>query len=183
MKKFTLAALLLAATAQAQEAPEVLIGEARAQTKGFAEELKLTLMAGMKADGPVAAISLCNTQAPALAEKHSKEGWQVGRTSEKLRNPDNAPDTWEQEVLTSFASQASAGVDIATLEAWTQDGDQFRYMKAIEVGGPCVVCHGQNLSPTVTSALDALYPQDNARGYLPGQLRGAFTLTYIPENH
>ena len=51
-------------------------------------------------------------------------------------------------------------------------------MKAIPVGGPCVACHGATLAEPVATKLDSLYPQDKARGYNPGELRGAFTLKY-----
>lgn len=181
MRILNAVALMFAASVTDVLADQVLVDEARTQTMAFAKELKLTLMAGMKADGPVAAIALCHTEASAIASHHSEGEWQVGRTSDKLRNPANAPDDWESEVLESFAEQAAAGVDIATLEAVSEtDGGHLRYMKAIAVGGPCVVCHGQSLSPEVASAIDALYPDDRARGYLPGQLRGAFTLTYQP---
>ncbi|WP_300426792.1 DUF3365 domain-containing protein [uncultured Thalassolituus sp.] len=176
-------AILLPLWASAESVPPML-DEARIQTTAMAESLKLTLMAGMKADGPVAAISLCHTEAPAIAARFSEGGWTVGRTSEKLRNPANAPDDWEREVLKDFARQARQGIDISTLEASSESDDgEYRYMKAIAVGGPCVICHGQSLSPEVSSALSSLYPEDQARGYLPGQLRGAFTLIYRPQEH
>ena len=155
--------------------------EARAQTKAFAQGLKETLMQGMKSEGPLAAIQLCNTEAPDIAAAHSKDGWEVGRTSEKLRNPNNAPDAWESAVLNSFAQRAAAGEPLATMEASSREGGTFRYMKAIPVGGPCVVCHGEQLAEPVATRLSELYPEDNARGYQPGDLRGAFTLTYTFE--
>jgi len=40
----------------------------------------------------------------------------------------------------------------------------------------CLKCHGEDIDPKVAAKLDALYPQDNARGYKVGQVRGAFTL-------
>jgi len=166
--------------------PEPILKEARAQTKSFAQDLKSTLMKGMAAEGPIAAIRLCNTEAPDIAAAHSKKtsdasGWEVGRTSEKLRNPENAPDAWEAGVLASFAERAAAGEDLATMEATTREPGRFRYMKAIPVGGPCVVCHGDNLAEPVAAKLSELYPDDQARGYSPGELRGAFTLTYTFE--
>ena len=160
---------------------DYMVVEARAQTKAFAQGLKETLMQGMKSEGPLAAIQLCNTEAPDIAAAHSKDGWEVGRTSEKLRNPNNAPDEWESAVLESFAQRAAAGEPLATMEASSREGGTFRYMKAIPVGGPCVVCHGEQLAEPVATRLSELYPEDNARGYQPGDLRGAFTLTYTFE--
>jgi hypothetical protein len=41
---------------------------------------------------------------------------------------------------------------------------------------PCLMCHGDNIDPATAAKLDELYPQDQARGYTAGQVRGAFTL-------
>ena len=62
-----------------------------------------------------------------------------------------------------------------------QDGEKyFRFMKGIVMPPPdkmpCLKCHGEDIDPATSAALDQLYPQDNARGYKAGQVRGAFTL-------
>jgi len=53
----------------------------------------------------------------------------------------------------------------------------FRYMKAIPLGGVCSNCHGPVLKPEVVQKLDQYYPDDKARGFQVGDLRGAFTIT------
>ena len=55
---------------------------------------------------------------------------------------------------------------------------RFRYMKAIPTGGVCVACHGASLNPKVAAKLDSLYPGDKARGFKPGDIRGAFTVAW-----
>lgn len=130
----------------------------------------------------MAAIGNCNVQAPDIAEQVSRlNGWQVGRTSLKLRNSDNAPDAWESSTLKTFEQLKVKGANPKTLEAHgvTQgpEGRQFRYMKAIPTGGLCLQCHGSELAPDVASKLDQLYPNDKARNYQRGDIRGAFTLT------
>ena len=57
-------------------------------------------------------------------------------------------------------------------------GKVTRYMRAIGIAPMCVTCHGapENIPAGVKAALDAAYPHDAARGYSPGQLRGAFTV-------
>ena len=42
----------------------------------------------------------------------------------------------------------------------------------------CLACHGETLAEPVAQAIDRLYPEDQARGYQPGDLRGAFTITW-----
>ena len=56
----------------------------------------------------------------------------------------------------------------------------FRFMKGIDMPPldkmPCVKCHGEDIDPDTAALLDELYPQDKARGYRAGQVRGACTL-------
>ncbi|WP_221797634.1 Tll0287-like domain-containing protein [Oceanobacter mangrovi] len=171
-------ALGLAATTATAAEPDTaaLTMEARQQVKAFGGELLQTVQQGMKAGGPMAAIPLCNTEAPQIKARHSAGDWQVGRTSLKLRNPNNAPDSWELATLKSFDQRLAAGEDPMKIDASTLENGQFRYMKAIPAGAVCMNCHGQNLQADVSKKLSELYPADQAVGYLPGQLRGAFTL-------
>ena len=142
------------------------------------------LQAAMKAGGPVNAIGVCNKRASAIAADISrKHGWKIGRTSLKYRNPKNAPDAWETQVLQDFEKRKAAGEDPAKLEHYAvveQDGKQvFRYMKALPIpeGAPCLACHGQKLDPAVAAKLKELYPKDQATGFKTGDLRGAVTIT------
>ena len=52
----------------------------------------------------------------------------------------------------------------------------FRYMKAIPLFGVCVNCHGAKIKPQLSTRIYELYPDDKARGFNPGDLRGAFTV-------
>ena len=161
---------LAARTAASQEAIKSLAGTLKGQ-------LSLAIADG----GPVAAIEVCNLVAPEIAHAESvARGWRVGRTSLKLRNPANAPDAWEQAVLQAFEALKAAGADPKTLdhaEIVTADGRRaFRYMKAIVTMEVCTTCHGANVTPDIAAQLDALYPEDRARGYAVGDIRGAFTV-------
>jgi hypothetical protein len=160
--------------------------ESKAVVQQFFGKLKGELVSAMKSDGPVKAIEVCNTVAPAIAKAESdKHGWVVGRTSLKTRNPSNAPDAWETAVLKRFEERAAAGESPAKMtyfEVVEQDGKKaFRFMKAIGMPpldkAPCLKCHGENIEPAVAAKLDELYPNDMARGYKPGMIRGAFTIT------
>ena len=154
----------------------------RAAVQQFAGMLKGELQAGMKAGGPTQAIGVCRDKAPEIAAQISKEkGWDVGRTSLKTRNPANTPDAWEREVMNKFEARKAAGEDVKYLEHFEvveHDGKrEFRYMKAIPTQAMCLGCHGADLSPEVVKTLDRLYPEDKARGFAEGDLRGAFTIT------
>ena len=108
----------------------------------------------------------------------------IGRTSLKLRQPNNKPDEWELRQLQSFERREAAGENPANIEfgeyVTTGSKTMFRYMKAILTGEVCLNCHGGTLAPEVTAKLKQLYLQDVATGYKVGDLRGAFTITESP---
>lgn len=142
----------------------------------FASSLLATVQSNLQAGGAVQAIQACQLLAPELAKQASDEGWQVGRTSLKLRNQNNKPDEWEQQVLQEFAQAYQQGTAITQLKKSAIVAGQYRYIQAIEVKQPCLACHGQQIAPQVQTELQRLYPQDQAVGYSVGELRGAFTL-------
>jgi len=154
----------------------------RETAKEFMQTLKKELQTSMQEGGPVNAVSVCNLIAPAIANTYSvRHGWEVGRTSLKLRNPNNAPDAWERSVLEAFEERKLAGEAPAQMEFYEVvrvDGDrQLRYMKAIPVSGPCLACHGETPDSIVKTRIEKLYPLDQALGYREGDIRGAFTIT------
>jgi len=172
-----------AATPTAAAAPNPNLEPARALTKEFADTLKGELEAAMKSGGPIAAIGVCQERAPAIAAAISgRSGWEVGRVSLKPRNTKGGqPDAWERQVLTRFDERKAAGEPVETMAfaAVVEDNGtrQFRFMKAIPTGEVCLACHGGNLAPAVAATLDQAYPEDHARGYAVGDIRGAFSLT------
>jgi len=166
--------------APAQEPPPAWVDQARSGAGALGSQLRHELVAAMQAGGPVAAIEVCRIQAPAIAGKVSAEGMQVGRTALKVRNPGNAPDAWERRTLEGFQRRLAAGEDPAQIQAFVVRNDgQRRYghwMKAIPTQRPCTACHGSDLQPQVAEAIDAAYPDDRARGFAVGELRGAFSV-------
>lgn len=161
----------VAAAEDARHAQSVEVVERFQETLG--QRLKQVLTAG----GPVAAIAVCQREAPAIAARLSAEtGAQVGRTALRVRNPANQPDAYAHAVLERFDRAIRAGVE-RPLESFEvmRDG-QARYLKAIVTQPICLTCHGATIEPQVEQALARHYPDDRARGYAAGDLRGAFVV-------
>lgn len=176
------AMMLTPVTSMAEQTQEELLQESRQIIQKFAKGLKGELKAAMKKGGPVNAIEVCNTKAISLTEAASKEnGVNLSRTTLKLRNQDNAPEVWEKAVLEQFAERKSKGESPKKMEfseIIAVDGKkQFRYMKAMGIAKACLNCHGEKALPAVEEKLTKLYPDDKARGYKPGDIRGAIVLT------
>ena len=53
----------------------------------------------------------------------------------------------------------------------------YRFMKAIPTGPVCLACHGDKIDAAVEARIQELYPEDRARGFKAGDIRGAFTIT------
>jgi len=185
----TLIAVLLASSVHvlpaiaADTGTDAHVAEANTIIKDFMTNLKGELKSALKAEGPVGAIGVCQEAAPAVTrDVAAKHGWDVGRTALKLRNPDNAPDDWEREVLEAFVAQREAGADpkkLSVTRVVNRDGEAtFRYMKAIPLAQkPCATCHGTNVAPDLRAEILERYPEDKAVGFKPGEIRGAFTLS------
>lgn len=171
---------LAASTAPAADPAPDWVGEARTGAAALGGQLKQALQAAIAEGGPVAGIEVCSIRAPEIAENVSGKDREVGRTSLKVRNPDNAPDSWEARMLEDFERRLAAGEapgQIETFAVRRQGERRFgHWMKAIPTQGLCTACHGQDLQPEVAEAIDAAYPQDRARGFSVGDLRGAFSV-------
>ncbi len=178
-----IAASILLASALADESGDPQATEAKTLVKEFFSTLKGELQGAISSGGPVSAIQVCKERAPAIARTLSeKSGWEVGRTSLKLRNPAlNAPDAWEKQVLLKFEERKAGGEDVKTMgfaEVVESDGEKrYRFMKAIPTAELCLVCHGETIAPDLAAAIDKAYPDDQARGFSLGDIRGAFTLS------
>ena len=177
-------AVLISTSAWATQ-PDPLVMESRMAIKAFAGELKGELQSAMKAGGPVNAIGVCHTRAPEIAEAiNSKGKLNISRVSLKNRNTGNAPDAWQKAVLEEFESRITKGETADKIDhaatVNTANGKEFRYMKAIPTGDICLACHGGNISDDVKAKLDKLYPDDKARGFNKGNIRGAFYVS-IPQ--
>ena len=176
-KVFIVGLLSLVGSVQASEPLTELSQEAKSIIQPFAANLQSTLKQAMQASGPEGAILACNTEAPVLAQQASKNGWSVGRTSLKVRNPDNQPDAWKLATLQEFEQRKNSGEEPMSIAKAEIIEGEFRFMKAIPTLPTCVACHGSTLSDGVISRLSQLYPDDQATGFSVGDLRGAFTLS------
>lgn len=192
--------LLLAHIAGAAPLPSSSPGPAdwpersRALANQLMTELKSELEAALQAGGPVAAIEVCRTRAPAIAERLSRDsGAEVGRTALRVRNPANAPDEVERQVLQQFATELVAGRSLPPAappappasppEALfdtrgTGGAVEHRYMRAIPMQAQCLPCHGATLAPEIAATIRANYPEDAATGFEPGDLRGAVVVRW-----
>ncbi len=156
--------------------------KARELTHTYSEKLRSGLISALKDGGPVGAIGACNTLAPELNTTLSETStFDVERTALRVRNTENAPDSWELAVLEQFQGAIAKGSDPKTMETYdvvmTQEGQRlFRYMRPIMMREPCLMCHGPSVAADVKAEIAKYYSDDKAVGFNLGELRGAFSL-------
>jgi hypothetical protein len=139
------------------------------------QTLKEGLVAKMKADGPAAAAAFCAVQAQGMTDNASAEAT-VGRSSLRLRNPQNKGPAWVHGWLLAQGERPAEGVAGLSVIDELADGTRVaRVLKPIAVQPPCLNCHGaaEALNVDVKAVLAQHYPDDQATGYAIGDLRGA----------
>ncbi len=139
----------------------------------LATSLFQELSSAVQADGHAAAVSVCQDKAPGIAARVSQaRGLQVGRTSERLRNPGNAAPSWAIDHIGGEAA-----------EHFSVRGEgEMRALFPIMIAPVCLKCHGAPdvLAEGVASVLAERYATDRATGYVKGDLRGWFWLDATP---
>lgn len=153
--------------------------QAQAAISEFAGQLKQALQTAIKQGGPQAAVGVCQAKAPQIAaDLSAKTGFDISRTSLKVRNPANQPHAWQQTMLEDFEHHKQAGKPIGELAfvAVSDDGEQLRMMKAIGTEAVCLTCHGEDIDAGLQAEINRLYPADEATGFRQGDIRGAFSV-------
>ena len=140
---------------------------------GLQEAVLSELVRELARGGPSGAIKSCHLDANAAAARTARNAdVAVGRTSDRLRNPGNAPRPWAAPIVERYAGRRAAGIDGFAVDL----GDRVGVMRPITQRRLCTNCHGptDELDPRVRSELQARYPDDRAVGFKEGEVRGWF---------
>jgi hypothetical protein len=162
------------------------IHTAQSTAKSLGGALKDRLQGSLKTEGPVAALAVCTLEAkPITQSANSSAAVRVGRSSLRLRNPDNTAPKWVAEWLSAQGERKAEGLlphkGIGINEAGQSVG---QFLAPLAIQGPCLLCHGprEGLMPEVQAALTKDYPQDKATGYALGDLRGVIWAEALVED-
>lgn len=184
MKTLISITLLLAALPVLAQDIDALAAETKKTVLPVVPKVVSAMQEAVANKGVAEAIPVCKELAPALIkEKRQETGWDIRRVSLKTRNAERGtPDLWEARQLADFNIRAANGESAGALEKSeivSIDGlPVFRYMKALPVSEACLKCHGpaEGLDAGLKAKLTESYPNDQAKGYSIGQVRGALTV-------
>lgn len=155
---------------------EAALKKAEAAAMSLAKKLKGELKGSLDQGDHAAAVKVCSERAPEVgASVHEETGVKVGRSSLRLRNAKNAPPDWVATWLDAMGDRKAADAKPLRAVAEGPEGPVARIIKPLEVGGLCVLCHGEasGMSKELSAAIAERYPEDQATGYAVGDLRGA----------
>lgn len=143
--------------------------------QGAIGELKKTLSGrlqeAIKSGGHASGIEVCASEAGKLtADIAAKNGVEIGRSSLKLRNEQNAPRPWVKAYLSEVAGKPAKDVKPAVYDL----GDKLGVVEPLPTQALCVSCHGapEGIPAEVKQKLGERYPKDQATGFAEGDLRG-----------
>lgn len=134
------------------------------------------LMAAIKQGGVSEAVQYCNVAGLPLMDSLSQaHEVSIRRTSLKVRQPKDMPTVAEKKALDQYHAQFAAG---EVLKPFVENNT---FYAPILVSEACLKCHGQ-LGETLKledyDLIKQLYPEDEAIGYVAGDLRGIWSITF-----
>jgi hypothetical protein len=169
----------------AEEASRPAVPAPDAATLGRAQQAAATLGGGLMMaltgaldrGGPPAALSYCADSAQAVTARYAGEGLTVRRTSVRVRNPANRPDSVERRILERLAALHTEGrlpPEYVEVLPAPEGGWVLQLAKPVILMEKCLTCHGssEQLGGDVRQVLAARYPADSATGYRAGDFRG-----------
>jgi len=180
--------LLLNCSDKEIEVTEEQKEQMRTTAADFMGELKNILLNQVETNGVVSALDVCSDTAQVLTNEFGlQRGVFIRRVSLKNRNKNNFPDDYEQNVLNSFHEMLPNNkLDEKTEQVELVKEGEFtylRYIKPILIQPGCLNCHGSEstMLEEVSKQIAERYPDDKARGYKPGDLRGAVSIKKLIE--
>jgi hypothetical protein len=159
----------------AESPPELRLAVSRADLiiVSMHDAVLRELTEALSRGGPASAIGFCHLDATFVSQRIGKEeGVAAGRTSDRLRNPTNAPRPWAAPLVSANAGRPAKSVDGFVVDL----GDRVGVLRPIAERPMCAGCHGpvDKLSPAVVRVLGDRYPIDRAVGFKDGEIRGWF---------
>ncbi len=143
--------------------------------KAIGRKLKMAIEQG----GFGSAIEFCNASVNGIVDSLTTNySADIKRTSLKLRNPNNAPNNEEKQLLEAYQYSFDKKFPIKEGTQVLKNGD-ILYTKPIFIKGLCLNCHGKpggTLNQDADARIRDFYPNDKALHYVDGDLRGMWSI-------
>ncbi len=150
--------------------------------QGSFKALSKQLGEALKAGGVEAAVGYCQAMALPLTDSLSKQyGAKIKRTSLKLRNPANAPDSMEYKMLKIYLQMSRMRNPVMVPKILEKNDKEIQFFAPIMLTKEvCLRCHGiegKSMDSKDYAIIKLKYPNDEAIGYKLNQFRGMWSIT------
>ncbi|MFD2551066.1 DUF3365 domain-containing protein [Bizionia sediminis] len=140
-------------------------------------ELGKNLMGTIQKKGTLAAVEFCNVAAYPITDSMAVvHNALIKRVSDKPRNPKNQANEQELNYIAQFKETVAAQQEPKPIVDEMDDTVQVFY--PIVTNSMCLQCHGKNVEPAVYKTIKALYPMDEAIGYMENEVRGIWRVSF-----
>lgn len=150
--------------------------------QGAQKVLGKNLQTAIAEQGILGALSFCNIEALPLTDSMSTlYNTRLSRVSDRPRNMKNHASAEELTYIVNFQDQIAEGEVPHPL--LIRDENLIAVYTPIVTNALCMTCHGvpgEDIQPEVVSAIDELYPADQAKGYSINQVRGMWKVQFDP---
>jgi hypothetical protein len=102
--------------------------------------------------------------------------WDVRPVAKKFRNPSNAPKKDDERAFQFFESASGRRADRLVMTVVEKGRSRQRLYAPIHLKSSCVACHGRQND--VPEFIKKSYPSDRAFGFMPGELRALYSVTF-----
>lgn len=179
--------LLIATTffisCESERRAEIIEEKILVEGEKFALETAIHLMSNLKKkmgeDGVEEAVQYCSVNAINLTKEiEDRRNIKIKRATHKPRNPMNKADEEEMKALEMYIKALESGEELKPMVA--KDGSR-RFFSPIKLNQTCLPCHGtpnRDISEEVLAKIDDLYPEDKARNFKAGDIRGIWSIKF-----
>lgn len=163
--------------------PEEAVHMAREAAQDAFTRLSGELATAIAAGGPVAAIPICAEKAqPLVADVASARKIQMRRLADRPRRSTQRAQGTDLATIESFRASIQNGTPPNPAVETLPDGSSVVRLPIVINQPLCLQCHGtgDDISAETRTAIQALYPNDQATGYKMNDLRGIWQITIPP---
>jgi hypothetical protein len=162
------------------ESPDPYLAKGKKIASSVFTVLSTEVMKSMQASGVAGTVAYCNEQAYPITDSLAKlYQAHIKRTSHKVRNPRNAPDSLEAIMLEKYLTLQQKGLEMPPRVV--QQGENVHFFAPIVLATPCLKCHGivgETLNENDLAVIQEHYSEDKATGFADGELRGIWSIRF-----
>ncbi len=126
------------------------------------------------------AIEFCSVEAIPITQRLSERfGVEIKRATHMPRNPDNAANEQEMEIIDTWINRLNSGDNISPVPLSGKDDYLRVYSPIVITNQLCLQCHGNtenDIDPENLELIRSIYQNDRAVNFEMGDLRGMWSI-------